>query len=78
MTALVASALTAINAALTAAQEAEVKLQSLREENAKLQAMVERLEVDIADLRERCIAMRPPSSGQSVVLAFDKHREKAG
>jgi phage shock protein A len=78
MSALAQSALMAISAALTAAQEAEVKVQLLRDDRARLQAAVERLEHDIADLRERCEAMRPPTTGKAVVLAFDANREKVG
>lgn len=81
MTGLVNSALGAINAALTAAQEAEVRVITLREDKARLQAKVEQLEADVADLKARCEEPehRGPRPRPALVLAFDsQRREKAG
>lgn len=80
MTALVKSALAAITAALTAAQESEGRALTLREEKAKLQAKVDQLEADIADLKQTCEEHTPkPQPRPALILAFDaERREKVG
>jgi phage shock protein A len=77
MTALVTSALTAINAALTAAQESEARANALREANTRLQATVEQLEADLADLRARCQAIGTAPTKPALVVAFDSKRKES-